>query len=336
MNSRLDALNIWTAKQLSLPLTEVAQNMTDLAGDASFRRYYRLKLPNSTYVLMDAPPETESTTPFIAFGQALADIGLSVPEIIAADQKQGFLLLSDLGDDLYFKILTPKNSDELYQQALDALVIMQTCPGVRQLKMGSYDTAMYTLELERVVFWFFEQYLQLTLTSADRKMLNKVFELLINSALAQPQVFTHRDYHSRNLLWLPQKATGIIDFQDSVWGAVTYDAVSLLRDCYISWPQDRVTKWALEFKEKAWAKHQFKPVSDRQFMRWFDLMGVQRHLKATYIFARKFCRDGQTEYLKDVPQTLNYVIEVSKNYSELSELRKFILNTVQPRWEQLK
>lgn len=335
MDKRLNALNEWLAQQLSVSTGEIAQNMTHLAGDASFRSYSRLILKGHNYVVMNAPPETEPSVAFVAIDQALAKLGLHVPHIYASDLKRGFLLLSDLGDELYYKMLTADNADQLYSRALDALVILQTCPPLKNYPLGSYDNAMYTLEMERFVFWFLEQYLGLQLSTEQSAMLQRVFKLLIESALSQPQVFTHRDYHSRNLLWLPDQQVGILDFQDSVWGAVTYDAMSLLRDCYIDWPNDRVVKWALEFKEKAWQQHKLAPVSDEQFMRWFDLMGVQRHLKATYIFARKFCRDHQTEYLADVPRTLNYVTDVCKNHPELTELRKFIIDVVQTKWEQV-
>lgn len=335
MDNRLEALINWVAAVLSKSSDEIVQKISLLAGDASFRRYYRLTLESKTYVVMDAPPEKEPCEPFVAIAKCLEDMGLHVPEIFALDLEQGFLLISDLGDDLYFSSLNSGNADQLYRKALDDLVILQGCKQVKNLTLPSYDCAMYTVELERVVFWFFEQYLSLQLSTEQRAMLNGTFHLLIQEALSQPQVFTHRDYHSRNLLVLADQEVGIIDFQDSVWGAVTYDAVSLLRDCYIDWPKENVIEWALYFKQKTWAAYNFLPVSDEQYLRWFDWMGVQRHLKATYIFARKFCRDGQAEYLTDIPRTLKYIIDVTKDYFELQDLRNFMIEVVQPRLEQI-
>lgn len=332
---RNSTLTIWLAEKLSLAPDTIEQNLTLLAGDASFRRYYRLTLADKTYVVMDAPPDKEPVEPFVVIDKGLAQLGLSVPEIYHSDIEQGFLLLTDFGDEVYFQILKDNNADQLYTAALDELVTLQSCKAIADFEIPEFDSAMYTLELERFVFWFLERYLGLALTEEQLQMLETSFRFLIHSALEQPQVFVHRDYHSRNLVWTPEQQVGILDFQDAVTGAVTYDAVSLLRDCYIVWPKAKVLQWLLYYKQKVCDYNQWQEISDQQFIRWFDLMGIQRHLKAIYIFARKFCRDHQAEYLPDINHALNYVHDVIKDYPELKALQDFLRDIVQVRWEQV-
>lgn len=332
--SRQQVMCHWLAEQLALPTATIEQNLTLIAGDASFRRYFRLLLPQQQYVVMDAPPDKENVRPFVAIARELLAAGLEVPVIYAEQLEQGFLLLSDLGDDLYSRVLNPRSVDTLYQRALEQLVVMQQCPHLDTV-MGHYDDQRYSNEMAWFVEWFLEKYLQLDL-SPHQKMLQATFRLLINSALAQPQVFTHRDYHSRNLLLLPNQRVGILDFQDAVTGAFTYDAVSLLRDSYIDWPAQKVVKLALYFREIISDNSKTANVSEEQFLKWFDWMGIQRHLKVTYNFARKFCRDQDPSYLEYLPRTLNYVVNISKPYAELKPLRNFIVEVVQPRVEQLQ
>lgn len=324
----------WLAKQLAVSIATIEQNLTLIAGDASFRRYYRLVLPQQQYVVMDAPPDKENARPFVAIARELLAAGLEVPIVYAEQLEQGFLLLSDLGDDLYSRMLSAQNMEALYQKALEQLVILQQCHHLDNV-MGYYDDERYSNEMAWFVEWFLEQYLQLDLTP-HQKMLQTTFRLLIDSALAQPQVFTHRDYHARNLLLLPNQKVGILDFQDSVTGAFTYDAVSLLRDSYVDWPVEKVVKLALYFKDIISSNTKTANVSEAQFLQWFDWMGIQRHLKVTYNFARKFCRDHDPSYLKYLPRTLSYVINISKPYAELKPLRNFIIDVVQPKVEQLQ
>lgn len=335
MNQRLSQLIQWVSAQLQLTEKYVNDNLSLLAGDASFRCYYRLAVADKSYVIMDSPPDLEPVMPFIHIDQSLAALGLQVTKIFAQNTKHGFLLLEDFGDELLFNILNQENVGKLYKLAIQQMVLMHGCQGIANYQIGSYDNAMYSLEMARFVEWFLQQYLSITLTQQQVEMLDTIFQLLINSALEQPQVFVHRDFHSRNLLLLKEDKIGIIDFQDSVWGAITYDVVSLLRDCYIAWPDEQVKQSALYFKQLAWSELKLEPIDDMQFLKWFDWMGLERHLKCLYIFARKYCRDGQTGYLSDIPRTMNYILAVSEQYKELHPLFNFMQNTVQPRLNEI-
>jgi N-acetylmuramate 1-kinase len=297
-----------------------AFNITPLAGDASFRRYYRIQLMDQSLVAMDSPPDKEDCQPFIDLAHIFAKQGLHVPHIYHIDTAQGFLLLSDLGDELYSRCLASQNADCLYQTAIDQLHIIQTI-SPQAYAFPSFSAELFREELTRFQEWYLEKHLNLELTLAERNMLSDTFEVLIQNALEQPQVCVHRDYHSRNLLKLLNQNLGILDFQDAVWGPITYDLVSLIRDCYIDWPKHKVMQWATYFYEGITT---FR-IDSEQFLRWFDLMGVQRHLKATYIFARKFRRDDTPTYLSDIPRALNYVCDVAQAYPELHPLREFLM-----------
>lgn len=300
--------------------------ITPLAGDASFRRYFRVHLPDgTTYVAMDAPPDKEDCAPFIAVAACFRQHQLAVPAIIAQDVSHGLLLLSDLGDNLYYYAFTATNADQLYRQAIDNLIIIQSCQ-----QGAPYIFPDFAPLLQQELLWFREWYLlrhlKASLSEADETLLRETFTLLLHSAAEQPQYCVHRDYHSRNLMWLPTQQTGILDFQDAVWGPVTYDLVSLLRDCYISWPEARVSAWADYYYQQAVARGLLSGTTTAaSFTRWLDWMGVQRHLKALFIFARKFYRDGNGNYLGDIPRTIQYVFEVTERYPELQEFRTFLL-----------
>lgn len=333
MNYRGESLLVWSAKHLGLSVDELQQHTTLLAGDASFRKYYRTKIKGLNYILMDAPPDLEPSDGFVAIDRALLVHGLIVPQIYHLDLNLGFLIISDLGDELLFNVLNSENMTEIYGSALKTLVSLQSCK-ISDYDLPIYDPAMCLRELHWFVEWFLEAYLKLSLSSAQRKLLDQSFALLIDSAMEQPRVFMHRDYHSRNLFALPKNKIGVIDFQGAVWGPITYDAVSLLRDCYLAWPKDFVRKLALSFKTQL--KHpDMVGVSDEKFMRWFDWMGLQRHLKATYNFARKHCRDRQSEYLADIPRVLSYIDEVCSVYAELEPLYYFMSEVVRPQWERV-
>jgi aminoglycoside/choline kinase family phosphotransferase len=331
MKQRLSKLISWVSEQTTASQQQLTQNLHLLAGDASFRCYYRVMLNDKPYVIMDAPPNLEPVLPFIKIDHSLLALGLRVPKILAQNIEQGFLLLEDFGDQILLNMLNINNVEHLYTLAMQQMLLMHTCQGINDYQIGSYDSAMYSLEMSRFVEWFLQQFLQLSLTKQQSSMLNTLFEQLIHSALQQPQVFVHRDFHSRNLLLLPKEQIGVIDFQDAVWGAITYDAVSLLRDCYINWPEQQVTLWALQFKQLAWSEFNFEPVADHKFLQWFDWMGLERHLKCLYIFARKFCRDSHAGYLADIPRTMHYILLVSKKYAELLPLYQFMTEVVQPK-----
>lgn len=293
-----------------------------LAGDASFRRYFRVHSAEQTWVAMDAPPDKESCDSFVALAQLFRQRHIHVPEIIAMDLARGYLLLTDLGDNLYFRILNADNAAVHYENALRALIPIQSC----SLQMYAFPdfTPLITEELLRFREWYLIHYLQRSLTQQEETLLATTFTQLLEMAVNQPQVCVHRDYHSRNLMQLPGQAVGILDFQDAVWGPVTYDLVSLIRDCYIDWPLEQVTQWARFYHQLALDYRIMTEKNFAVFQRWFDWMGIQRHLKAIYIFARKFKRDQNSNYLNDIPRALNYVLQVSANYPELKDFREFL------------
>lgn len=299
------------------------------SGDASFRRYFRLAGEQGSFIAMDAPPEREDCARFVRIAHALGALGLHVPEIYAQDLQRGFLLLEDLGSRCYFDDLTAENADRLYGDALAALMVIQAC-GPRD-GLPYYDRAFLLRELEIFREWLLATHLQLELSSAESALLDTAFQLLTDNALEQPQVCVHRDFHSRNLLVSPSPSPGILDFQDAVVGPVTYDLVSLLRDCYLAWPEDRVRDWARGYFQLGLQSGVLQEGQAERFPRWLDLMGIQRHLKASGIFARLLRRDGKLGYLKDIPRTLGYVVEVAGQYPELGPLGAFVSERVLPR-----
>lgn len=290
-----------------------------LAGDASFRKYYRLTTAGDSYVVMDAPPLLEDCQPFIKIANVLRQNNLLVPTIFSQDINQGFLLISDFGDDLYLKKLNEKNAESLYGQAIHALARMQA---IQEKNLPAFDAAFMLQELKLFKEWFLIKHCGKVLKSSDEKMLTDCFEFLIQAAVSQPQVFIHRDYHSANLMVLPDQQVGMLDFQDAMTGPITYDLVSLLRDCYIAWPQEFVKQMVLK------CCHFLPDMKSAPFLQWFDLMGIQRHLKALFIFARKYHRDNNTNYLQHIPRTLNYVISVGHEYPECEQLVHFLKSSV--------
>ena len=300
------------------------------SNDASFRRYLRADMGETTHIVMDAPPENEDCRPFVDIARALFDAGLHVPQIIEENLDQGFLLLDDLGDRQYLGELNTETVERLYGDAIGALITLQTC-GPTDSVLPLYDEPLLLQEMELFREWFLIKHLGLTLDDEVNGMLDKAFEFLTDNALQQPSVSVHRDYHSRNLMITDTHNPGILDFQDAVFGPVTYDLVSLLRDCYIAWPREQVEDWALGFHELAMQSgilNRDLHADEKQFLRWFDLMGVQRHLKAIGIFSRLNHRDGKSGYLGDIPRTLNYVEEVTGRYEELADLHDLVASRV--------
>ncbi len=284
-------------------------NIEAMAGDASFRRYFRIHAEGKTFVAMDAPPPQENCQPFVAIAQALKAQGLLAPEIIHADVQQGFLLLTDFGDNTYLNTLDLANADLLYKRALDALSMLQGCQHVADHVVPPFTQDFMWKEWAWHKEWFQEKLLQIPLGKKENK-LDQCYALLVESAAAQPQVFMHRDYHSANLM-VVGSSVGILDFQDAFRGPVTYDLVSLLRDCYIDWPRELVGSWVRYYYRKLHDFDTVKAIDEQQFIRWFDLMGMQRHLKALLTFARKHVRDNDSKYLQYIPRTLNYLCSVS-------------------------
>lgn len=326
MPQRLAALEQWLVDACQLSAFTVAP----ASGDASFRRYFRVTLPDGgTRIAMDAPPDKEDCRPFVAVAGQLAATGLHVPAILAQDLAQGFLLLEDLGSTHYLDALSAESADRLYGDALGALLSLQAC-GPRD-GLPAYDAALLQREMALFSDWLLDRHLGLTVSAAEQAMLDASFAALAANALAQPQVCVHRDYHSRNLLLPPTGLTpGVIDFQDAVIGPVTYDLVSLLKDCYVAWPQERVDAWALSYFEQAVPSGVLLAEHENDFLRWFDLMGAQRHLKAAGIFARLNHRDGKSGYLKDIPRTLGYIVAAAERQPALQGLAELIDRRVLP------
>lgn len=329
---RIREIKSWLREELNFPDFE----MVPASSDASFRRYFRISPHGETaslyegedtLIVMDAPPEKEDTGPFIKVATLMANIGLNVPLIKERNMEQGYLLLTDLGSEQYLSQLGEANVDSLYGDALDALFILQT-QGPRDGELPPYDYKLLMQEMELFRQWYLKTHLELALSAQEEQMLSQMFELLAQSALAQPKVCVHRDYHSRNLMITPVKNPGILDFQDAVIGPLTYDLVSLLRDCYIAWPRERVEAWALDYLHKVAGAGLVNKTDDVQLLQWFDWMGAQRHLKATGIFARLNHRDNKPGYLQDIPRTLSYVVDVSSRYEQLRPLYDFIQKRV--------
>ena len=321
MDIRLEEINQWLQNDLEIS----NYSIEPASADASFRRYFRIVAENKTSIIMDAPPDKEDCAPFIDITNRLLKTGVSSPEIKAYSAEKGFLLLSDLGNVMYLDKLVNDNADELYHAAIDSLVTLQTQADTSNLP--AYDEKLLEQEMALFRDWLVGKHLGL---STDLEWLNPTFSFLAQSALGQPQVFVHRDYHSRNLTWQAGQAPGILDFQDAVLGPVSYDLVSLLRDCYIQWPHDRVATWVKYYCDNVRRKGLLDDATDAEFTRWFDLMGIQRHLKASGIFARLLHRDGKQGYLKDIPRTLNYITEVSGGYPELKDLNNFLIQKLLP------
>ena len=301
--------------------------------DASFRRYFRVTRGEDTYIAMDAPPEKENLEPFVSVARILLRIGLNVPVVLAKDAKQGFLLLSDLGTRQYLdELKVAGTADRLYADALEALSTMQSNDDALARGLPRYDHAMLMREMELMPKWFLVDHLGLQVSAAELGMLNRLFETLAQAALTQPAAFVHRDYHSRNLLVTPVDSPGILDFQDAVWGPVTYDLVSLLKDCYVEWPAARVRAWALEYRERLLDRGFALGAPERDFIRWFDLVGLQRHIKVLGIFARLFYRDGKSQYLHDLPRVLRYAQDAAADYPETAEFAGFIAKRIEPKF----
>ncbi len=316
MGERRISLQSWAGEQLGWPNVELKPASTD----ASFRRYFRVERDGNSYILMDAPPDKEDCAPFVRVSRLLLKLGLHVPEVMAEDAR-GFLLLSDLGHRQYLGELNDHTVDRLYGDALGALATLQSCTAA-DCGLPAYDRELLLFEMSLFRDWLLGPHLGMQLDSTQQAGLTRSFDALADSALQQPAVCVHRDYHSRNLMVSDYHNPGILDYQDAVIGPMTYDLVSLLRDCYISWPRERVEDWALGYYELARQTGILRPdlADEQRFMRWFDWMGVQRHLKAAGIFARLNHRDGKSGYLEDIPRTLGYVQEVCARYPELEEL----------------
>lgn len=285
------------------------------SADASFRSYWRVPLPDGgTRVVMDAPPGREDVRPWLDIAERLHRAGVHAPRVFASEPEDGFLLLEDLGTATYLPALDEDSADQLYEQALDTVLRMQQHASVDGLP--PYDDARLIDEMELMPTWFLERHLGVEIACEEWDVIELAFRRLADSALEQPRVFVHRDFHSRNLLVTTADTPGVIDFQDAVRGPLTYDLVSLLRDCYIAWPIQRVDQWVESFRRRL-VDAGITDADARTFRRWFDLMGLQRHIKVLGIFCRLCYRDGKPGYLGDLPLVWRYVHEVAALYPEL-------------------
>ena len=299
--------------------------MAPASADASFRRYFRVELAQAwpeagaapSLIAMDAPPPQEDCRPYVHVARLLAQAGVNVPRVIAADIARGYLLLTDLGSRTYASVLDADNASRLYGDALDALVLMQRAS--REDELPPYDDALLRRELMLFPDWFVARHLGRTLTPAQRDTLGTAFERILAGTLAQPRVFVHRDYHSRNLM-LATPNPGVLDFQDAVYGPITYDLVSLLRDAYVEWDEERQLDWAIRYWERARGAHLPVGADFATFWRDFEWMGVQRQLKVLGIFARLKHRDGKAGYVDDMPPVMRYLRRACARYRELDAL----------------
>ncbi len=324
-DDREKAILQWLSNDLQLNITQ----FQPASSDASFRRYYRVVHDQQSYIVMDAPPEKEDTGPFIKVAQLFKQAQVNVPQIVQQNTQQGFLLLEDFGSECLLDCLNASSANDLYTDALNSLLQLQNNVVTQDADLPHYDAALLNTELQLFTDWFLAQQCQYQLSTTELNMLQNSYQLLIDSALQQTQVCVHRDYHSRNLMHFPANNPGIIDFQDAVIGPVTYDAVSLLRDCYISWSDNVIDQHRLAYYQQL-QQADIISCDYPQFCRDFDLMGIQRHLKAIGIFSRLNIRDAKPAYLNDIPRTLNYVIQVSQQYPELQDFSQFLIEIILP------
>jgi aminoglycoside/choline kinase family phosphotransferase len=324
---RLQSLQDWLRDDLKIRIDHIEP----ASSDASFRRYFRVLSAGVPRIAMDAPPPQEDVRPFIRIARLLAKAGLRTPTLLASDTDRGFLLLEDFGRDNYLDLLNEETAESLYDQALESLLRLQQRVSPQSAQLPEYDRPLLRRELDIFRDWLIEAFLQLPLSPAELAMLEATWKKLIDSALEQPRVCVHRDFHSRNLMALdPAGAPGLLDFQDALIGPITYDAVSLLRDCYIAWPEARVSGWLDRYHEALLESHLLDAREPARFRRWFDLMGMQRHLKAAGIFARLQLRDGKPDYLKDIPRTVNYLVEVGRTHPDFGEFVRFLEERIRP------
>ncbi len=320
---RMSAILQWLGA-ISTPSLRLA-TLRPASADASFRRYFRIDgADGQTYIVMDAPQPAEDVRPFIRIAELFTQINLTVPQVLAQDTAQGFLLLSDLGNTTYFAALQQdkQRAHPLYMEAMTALVQLQSHSQPEVLP--EYDRAFLLRELMIFPEWYIGKHLGATLTEEQNISLQKVFDALLANISAQPQVYVHRDYHSRNLMVMEQGNPGILDFQGALYGPLTYDLVSLLRDAYLQWDEEMVLDWAIRYWEIA--RRAGLPISPEfdSFYRDFEFMGLQRHLKILGIFARLAHRDGKPAYLKDIPLVMAYVRKTAQRYNILIPLLRLL------------
>ncbi len=326
IDARLALIQDWVSAGLRLE----PRAIEPASSDASFRRYFRVfsapsGAPERTFIVMDAPPGKEDVRPYVKVTRLLESTGVHVPHIHEMDAERGLLLLEDLGSTQYLTRLNAGDDpDKLYGDALATLADIQVKGSVAAAELAPYDREVLMREMALMPEWFTTKHLGLTLTGDEQEVIASAFEFLVVEALAQPAVFVHRDYHSRNLMITPERNPGVIDFQDALAGPIGYDLVSLLKDCYIAWPRERVAAWVSGYRAELVKRGGPGGKNEREFLRWFDLIGVQRHIKVLGIFARLWYRDGKSGYLADLPLTLEYVRDTCTRYPELAALSRIV------------
>ena len=329
-DARLAALENWVKGIDAL----AGAALTPASGDASFRRYFRLQRGDKSFIVMDAPPPQEDCLPFIRIAGYLEAMGINAPRVIEADTQEGFLVLSDLGSTLYLDSLEQDRAraDTLYGDALSALAVIQAHGTAYQALLPPYDEPFLRVELSLFHDWLCGTHLGMRFDAEEEAQWQAICDVLVRSALEQPQVFVHRDYHSRNLMVTTEHNPGVLDFQDAMEGPLTYDLVSLLKDCYIKWSAEQIMQWAGSYYALLDESLQAS-MPEQDFVRAFELMGVQRHLKAAGIFCRLNHRDGKPGYLADIPRTLSYIVDLSPRYDELGFLVRLIEERCLPQLE---
>jgi aminoglycoside/choline kinase family phosphotransferase len=324
-DNRNQELHDWLSPILKNDFQQTDFTLTTASADASFRRYFRVHLSDKTLIAMDAPPPQENCEPFVQIAQLFGAAGLNVPKVLAQDLTRGFLLLSDLGDVTYLSQLNKDNAPALYHDANMALIKLQLAS--KKGVLPDYDEALLTREMQLFPDWYIAKHLNITLDDKQKAVLKQAFELLNRNILAQPQVYVHRDYHSRNLMVCSGETgqnPGVLDFQDAVYGAITYDLVSLLKDAYIEWDEELIIDWLVRYWQEARKAGLPVPTDFSELYRDFEYMGAQRHIKVLGIFARLYHRDGKDGYLKDMPLVMRYLRKVCERYVELRPLLRLL------------
>ena len=333
-DSRLQLIRDWLTRDLALGDYDIRP----ASADASFRRYFRVQPGGDkrrSLIVMDAPPDKEDVAPYLRIRAMLADCGVHVPAVHETDLARGLLLLEDLGaTQMLTELASGADPGPLYSAALEALASIQLHGTSAATQLDPYDAAVLRREMQLMPEWFCTRHLGLELDPEERGMIAAAGEFLIAEALAQPQVFVHRDYHSRNLMITADRSPGVIDFQDALRGPAAYDVVSILKDCYITWPRAKVEAWVGEFRDilrrRSGGTSGLCASSAAEYLRWFDLIGLQRHIKVLGIFARLNWRDGKAGYLADLPLTLEYVRETASRFPELTAFSRFIETRLVP------
>lgn len=328
---RETALNRWAIEMLGTMGTDVPAGFSIrlASGDASFRRYFRGELGSRSFIFVDAPPSLENSEPFVRVSRLLRDAGIAAPEVIRFDLDAGFMMLTDFGDRHYFDVLHEDSEDlieALYTRAFEDLVKIQR---IETETVPVYDERLLRGEMALFTEWFLPRQLELEPTLGEREAIARVMDLMVENALAQPRVFVHRDFHCRNLMVLDAEAPtpGVIDFQDAVAGPVTYDLVSALKDCYHRFEPAFVARHLERFRIASGNQ----AVSPEEFRRWFDWMGLQRHIKVAGIFSRLSIRDGKPRYLQDIPLVVDYMAETARTWPELQAFAEFLETRILPR-----